>query len=52
LFCFFVEGEYGQNDICIGVPCIIKNGIEEILDIALNDEEKIVCKKCRRGSNE
>jgi malate dehydrogenase len=19
----FVEGEYGQNDICIGVPCII-----------------------------
>jgi malate dehydrogenase len=26
LFCF-VEGEYGQNDICIGVPCIIgKNG--------------------------
>jgi malate dehydrogenase len=20
---FFVEGEYGQNDICIGVPCII-----------------------------
>jgi malate dehydrogenase len=36
--------------ICIGVPCIIgKNGIEEILDIALNDEEKLVCKKCRRG---
>jgi malate dehydrogenase len=22
LFCF-VEGEYEQNDICIGVPCII-----------------------------
>jgi malate dehydrogenase len=23
----FVEGEYEQNDICIGVPCIIgKNG--------------------------
>jgi malate/lactate dehydrogenase len=36
----FVEGEYGQNDICIGVPCIIgKNGVEEILDIELNDEE-------------
>ncbi|WP_413998960.1 malate dehydrogenase [Flavobacterium sp. W1B] len=37
----FVEGEYGQNDICIGVPCIIgKNGVEEILAIELNDQEK------------
>jgi malate dehydrogenase len=37
----FVEGEYGQSDICIGVPCIIgKNGVEEILDIQLNDAEK------------
>ena len=37
----FVEGEYGQDDICIGVPCIIgKNGIEEIVDIQLNETEK------------
>jgi malate dehydrogenase len=37
----FVEGEYDQNDICIGVPCIIgKNGVEQIVDIALNDDEK------------
>ena len=37
----FVEGEYGQNDICIGVPCIIgKNGVEEILSIDLNDSEQ------------
>ena len=37
----FLEGEYGQNDICIGVPCIIgKNGIEHIVDIKLNDAEK------------
>lgn len=36
-----LDGEYGQNDICIGVPCIIgKNGIEQILDINLNDAEK------------
>jgi malate dehydrogenase len=36
-----LEGEYGLNDICIGVPCIIgKNGIEEILAINLNDNEK------------
>jgi malate dehydrogenase len=38
----FVEGEYEQNDICIGVPCIIgKNGVEEIVEIELNDKEKI-----------
>jgi malate dehydrogenase len=42
----FVEGEYGQNDICIGVPCIIgKNGVEEIVDIHLNDAEKALFAK-------
>lgn len=36
-----LEGEYGEQNIFIGVPCIIgKNGIEEIVDIALNKEEK------------
>jgi malate dehydrogenase len=36
-----LDGEYGQSDICIGVPCIIgKNGIEEIVTINLNDSEK------------
>mgnify|MGYP002780004079 CR=1 FL=1 len=36
-----LEGEYGQNDICIGVPCIIgKNGLEEIVSIELNAAEK------------
>jgi len=35
-----LEGEYGQNDICIGVPCIIgKNGLEEIVKINLNEKE-------------
>ena len=42
----FVEGEYGQNDICIGVPCIIgKKGVEEILEIELNDTEKALFSK-------
>jgi malate dehydrogenase len=36
-----LEGEYEQTDICLGVPCIIgKNGIEEIVDVQLNDAEK------------
>ena len=42
----FLEGEYGQSDICLGVPCIIgKNGIEEIVDIQLNDAEKVLFAK-------
>lgn len=36
-----LDGVYGQSDICIGVPCIIgRNGIEEIVSINLNDDEK------------
>lgn len=37
----YLDGEYGQKDICIGVPVIVgKNGWEEIVDVQLNDEEK------------
>jgi malate dehydrogenase len=36
-----LEGEYGENDICCGVPVILgKNGIEEIIELPLNEEEK------------
>ncbi|MGV9003585.1 malate dehydrogenase [Flavobacterium sp.] len=42
----YLEGEYGQSDICIGVPCIIgKNGVESIVDINLNDAEKALFAK-------
>ena len=35
-----LEGEYGLNDISIGVPCIIgKNGIEKIVEIELSEAE-------------
>lgn len=41
-----LDGEYGQKDICIGVPVIIgKNGWEKILDFNLNDEEKQLFEK-------
>src|SRR5690606_29024014 len=37
----FLNGEYGQSDICLGVPAIIgKNGVEKIVEISLTDEEK------------
>ncbi len=36
-----LDGEYGLNDLSIGVPAIIgANGIERIVEIDLNDEEK------------
>ena len=42
----YLEGEYGQNDICIGVPCIIgKNGVEQIVTIELNEAEKALFAK-------
>jgi len=37
----FLEGEFGLNDLCIGVPVILgRNGIEQIVEIDLSDEEK------------
>lgn len=39
--CAFLDGEYGQKDIAIGVPVILgKNGIEKIVEIELSDAEK------------
>jgi malate dehydrogenase len=37
-----LDGEYNQDDICLGVPCIIgKNGCEKIINLDLNDQEMI-----------
>ena len=36
-----LEGEYGLNDICLGVPVVLgKNGIEKIVSIELSEDEK------------
>ncbi|NWO29838.1 malate dehydrogenase [Capnocytophaga sp. oral taxon 903] len=36
-----LEGEYGQKDVCVGVPVIIgKNGIEKIVEVKLDEAEK------------
>ena len=44
--CVHLDGEYGQKDICIGVPVIIgKNGWEKIIDYKLNDEEQAAFNK-------
>jgi len=44
--CVSLNGEYGQNDICLGVPVTIgRNGWEKILDFDLNAEEKAAFQK-------
>jgi len=44
--CVSLNGEYGQKDICLGVPVVIgKNGWEKIIDYDLNAEEKAAFQK-------
>ena len=39
--CTWLQGEYGLNDIYLGVPVILgKNGIEKIIELDLNENEK------------
>jgi malate dehydrogenase len=39
--CVLLEGEYGQEDICLGVPVVIgKKGWEKIVDFALDAQEQ------------
>ncbi len=44
--CVSLDGEYGQKDICLGVPVIIgRNGWEKILDFGLNADEQAMFNK-------
>ncbi len=44
--CVYLDGEYGQKDICIGVPVVIgRNGWEKIVDYKLNTEEQAAFNK-------
>ncbi len=39
--CAWLNGEYGMKDIYLGVPVVLgKNGIEKIIELQLNDDEK------------
>lgn len=39
--CIKLEGEYGIDDCYLGVPVVLgKNGIEKVIELDLNDEEK------------
>lgn len=39
--CIKLEGEYGINDCYLGVPAVLgKNGVEKVIELKLNDEER------------
>ncbi len=39
--CSWLEGEFGQENIYLGVPVVLgKNGIEKIIEVDLNEEEQ------------
>jgi malate dehydrogenase len=44
--CVSLNGEYGQSDICLGVPVVIgKNGWEKILPLELTETEQVMFNK-------
>lgn len=44
--CAMLNGEYGMKDIYLGVPVILgKNGIEKIVEVKLNEDERQLLEK-------
>ncbi|MFN6946172.1 MAG: malate dehydrogenase [Cytophagaceae bacterium] len=51
--CIKLEGEYGINDCYLGVPVILgKNGIEKVIELQLNEEEKELLQVSRKHVKE
>lgn len=48
--CAWLQGEYGMKDIYLGVPVVLgKNGIEKIIELQLNDEEKALLEESAKA---
>ncbi len=51
--CAYLEGEYGHNDIYIGVPAVIgRDGIHEIIQIEMNEDEKALFEESAKSVRE
>jgi malate dehydrogenase len=51
--CVKLEGEYGIKDCYLGVPVVLgKNGVEKIIELDLNDEEKTLLESSRKSVRE
>ena len=41
-----LEGEYGEQDVAMGVPCLLSHdGLMQVVDLGLNDEEMAMFRK-------
>jgi malate dehydrogenase len=51
--CIRLDGEYGIKDCYLGVPVILgKNGIERVIELDLNPEERILLESSRKAVRE
>jgi malate dehydrogenase len=51
--CIKLEGEYGIKDCYLGVPVVLgKNGIEKIIELDLNKDEKALMESSRKAVRE
>ncbi|HEX7015011.1 MAG TPA: malate dehydrogenase [Cyclobacteriaceae bacterium] len=51
--CIKLEGEYGINDCYLGVPVVLgRNGIEKVIELDLNGEEKALLEASRKAVRE
>ena len=51
--CVKLEGEYGIKDCYLGVPVVLgKNGIEKVIELDLNSDEKALLETSRKHVKE
>lgn len=51
--CIKLEGEYGIHDCYLGVPVVLgKNGVEKVLELQLNEDEKALLETSRKHVRE
>ena len=51
--CVYLDGEYGEHDLCIGVPVILgAKGVERIVDVDLEGSEKEAFAESVRAARE
>jgi malate dehydrogenase len=51
--CAWLQGEYGLNDVYLGVPVVLgKNGIEKIIELQLNNDEKTLLNESAKAVKE
>jgi len=51
--CIKLEGEYGIKDCYLGVPVVLgKNGVERVIELDLNNEEKALMEGSRKAVRE